>query len=250
MTGILTVTAETVEQHGFFCKMSARKTEAWRAKRDWLQARFAEGLQMRLLGDGERGFVEFMPGDLAWRAIDLAADLVVIHCLWVVGKSKGKGFSGLLLDQVETWARDQGFRGVAALTSSGNWLIGREVLERRGYVSVDQAAPGFDLMLNAFAPGPLPRLSGGWQAKTAAMGPGVSVLRSAQCPYLQDAAEHAGRAAQRLGLPFTDRVLTTAAQLRDLSPTPYGVFALACDGRLLSSTYMLEKDVLKALAPG
>ena len=40
MTELVTVTAGTVERHGFFCKMSARKTKAWQDKRDWLLQRY------------------------------------------------------------------------------------------------------------------------------------------------------------------------------------------------------------------
>jgi GNAT superfamily N-acetyltransferase len=247
MASIVTVTDVSVETIGFFCKMSARKSEAWRAKRAWLRARFAEGLQMRLLGDGERGFVEFIPGRYAWRAITGADDFVVIHCLWVVGKSKGKGFSRLLLDEVEDWATQNGFGGVAALTSTGNWLISPGILETRGYTAVDRAAPGFSLMLRAFRPGPEPRLCNGWKDKARALGPGLVVLRSAQCPYLEDAADNARTAATKLGLPFTDRMIETAEDLRKLSPTPYGVFALGHDGALISSTYLLEKDIIKAV---
>jgi len=245
MVSIVTVTDASVDATGFFCKMSARKSEAWQAKRAWLRARFIEGLQLRLLGDGERGFVEFIPGRYAWRGIEGAEDFVVIHCLWIVGKSKGNGYSGLLLDEVEGWAKQNGYRGVAALTSSGNWLIAPGVLERRGYVPVDHAAPGFALMLRAFAPGPMPRLCQGWEEKARALGPGLNVLRSAQCPYLADAAENARSAAQKLGLPFSDRVIESADALRSLAPSPYGVFALVLDGKLISSTYLLEKDIVK-----
>lgn len=248
MAEILTITADTVERYGFFCKMSARNSAAWQAKRTWLLDRFAEGLQLRLLGDGERGFVEFMPGAKSWRAIDGAEDFAVIHCLWVVGKSKGRGFAKALMDEVEAWAQNAGYRGVAALTGTGNWLISPGVLEHRGYASVDRAEHGFELTVKSFSGGPMPRLSGGWHAKAEACGPGLTVLRSAQCPYLEDAAAHARSAADKLGLAFTDRVIATAEELRALSPSPYGTYALVHDGKLLSYHYLLEKQILAALA--
>ena len=142
MAEIITVTADNLDQHGFFCKMSARKSAAWKAKRDWLMARFEEGLQLRLLGDGERGFIEFMPGPESWRAIDDAEDYVVIHCLWVVGKSRGKRYARDLIAEAESWARENGFQGVAALTSRGNWLIAPGVLEHHGYRRVDSCGEG------------------------------------------------------------------------------------------------------------
>lgn len=37
----------------------------------------------------ERGFIEYLPGEHAWRAVH-ADGYLFIHCLWVVGKSKGK----------------------------------------------------------------------------------------------------------------------------------------------------------------
>ncbi|GKY88869.1 GNAT family N-acetyltransferase [Sinisalibacter aestuarii] len=248
MVDIITVTAETVDDYGFFCKMSARKSPAWQAKRAWLLNRFAEGLQLRLLGEGERGFIEFMPGAKCWRAIDDAEDYMVIHCLWVVGASKGQGHAGALLDTAETWAREAGFRGIAALTGSGNWLISPGVLEHRGYTCIDRAEHGFQLTAKTFESGTVPHLSGGWHTKAEACEPGLTVLRSAQCPYLEDAAMHASRAADRLGLAFHDRVIETADDLRRLSPSPYGTYALVHDGRLVSYHYLLEKQIVARLS--
>lgn len=248
MAEIVSVTADTVDERGFFCRMSARKSAAWQAKRDWLMQRFAEGLQLRLLGDGERGFIEFMPGAKSWRAIDNAEDYVVIHCLWVVGKSKGNGYATDLLATAEAWAKDNGYRGVASLTSSGNWLISPGILEHHGYSSIDRAEGGFELLVKSFTGGGLPRLSGGWHAKAAAFGPGLTVLRTAQCPYLLDAADHARRAAHKLGLAFHDEVMTSAEELRARSPSPYGTYALVHDGTLLSYHSLPEEQILARLA--
>ena len=241
---LVTVTAETVEKTGFFCKMSARGKPGYEQKLAWLKARFAEGLQMRLLGGGARGFVEFVPGAQAWRAIEGAEDCMVIHCLWVVGRSKGQGFSGLLLDEVGAQAAALGFKGVAAVTSSGNWLIDEGVLARRGYESVAKEAPGFDLMLRRFDADLLaPRFCGGWDDKLRAQGDGLTVFRSAQCPYLDDAVAHAREYAADSGRPFREVWLESAEDVRKLSPTPYGVFALALDGRLISYHYLLKKQI-------
>ncbi|MAM63927.1 GNAT family N-acetyltransferase [Maritimibacter sp. UBA3975] len=247
MTEIITVTADTVQKHGFFCKMSARKTHAWQAKRDWLLARFEEGLELRLLGDSARGFVEYMPGDKAWRSVEDAGDLMLIHCLWVVGKSKGQGFARALLDEVERTAGDKGYNGVAVLASTGNWLARPEVFAHFGYDVVETADPGFCLMVRRFAPGPTPRLSGGWDEKASACGPGLTVLRTAQCPYLEDAAAIVGKVAQESGLAFRDVVIDSAHALRARMPTPYGTYALVQDGRLVAHHYLLEKQLRQVL---
>ncbi|WP_289042919.1 GNAT family N-acetyltransferase [uncultured Aliiroseovarius sp.] len=248
MTDLITVTNDSVEKHGFFCKMSARKTSAWKRKRAWLADRFSEGLQLRLLGDGERGFVEFIPAKYAWRGIENADDLVAIHCLWVVGKSKGKGHAKQLLDEVEAWARDNGYRGVTALTRKGNWLIDKKILAARGHDTVDQSGPDFDLMLKAFGDVPLPRIVGGFDQKATACGPGLTVFHSAQCPYLEDATSNAKDAAHDAGIPFRAIEVTSAKQLRQQVPNPYGVFSIVHDGREIASHYLLKKQIMPLLA--
>ena len=249
MAEIITVTADTVDEHGFFCKMSARKSHAWQAKRDWLLARFEEGLQLRLLGDGERGFIEFMPGPKSWRAVDDVADFVVIHCLWVVGKSRGRGFARDLVAEAETWARENGYHGVAALTSRGNWLIAPGIVEHLGFRRVDSCGEKFELWVKAHSNHKVPHICGGWTRKAEACGSGVTVLRSAQCPYLEDAAAKVRTVAQELGLPFREVMIESADDVRHLSPTPYGTYALVKDGTAVAYSYLTEAELRKVLAP-
>jgi hypothetical protein len=88
---IITVTAQNIETTGFFCYMSKKKSEGYGRKLKWLKDRFNEGMRIKLLKLPERGFIEYIPGEHAWRAVH-ADGYLFIHCLWVVGKSKGKGF--------------------------------------------------------------------------------------------------------------------------------------------------------------
>ena len=130
---IIDVTTDTVDEAGFFCYMSRKKSVGWQRKRQWLEMRFSEGLRIKLLDlsqDG-RGFIEYIPGEFAWRPVE-AAGFVFIHCLWVVGKSKGKGYGSMLLDACLADARRQGADGVAMVTLEGNWLAGRKRLRAHG----------------------------------------------------------------------------------------------------------------------
>lgn len=89
---VVTVDATNVEQERFFCYKSKPRTEGYRSKLTWLHDRFAEGMKVKILYEGKRsvGFIEYMPGEMAWRAAE-APNYLLIHCLWVVGKGKGKG---------------------------------------------------------------------------------------------------------------------------------------------------------------
>jgi len=251
---LIDVTCDNVEATGFFCKMSQRKSEGYRRKLAWLRERFAEGLRMKLLDlqDGGRGFIEYLPGEYAWRAVD-AAGYLFIHCLWVVGASKGRGYGRLLLEQCIADAQCGQRAGVAMLTSEGNFLLGRDFLAAHGFVSAGHAPPSFELMVRRFGRAPLPRLPADWTARAARCGPGLTVFRTDQCPYFDDATDSARAAARQCGLHCNVVPLTSAAEIREKSPTAYGTFALVCAGRVISYHPTPTKrlvEIIHASKPG
>ena len=96
---IVTVDATNVDEYGFFCYKSKPKSAGYRQKLGWLRERFAEGMRIQILYEGKRsvGFVEYMPGEAAWRAVD-AAGYMLIHCIWVVGRTPNARRSGVRLE--------------------------------------------------------------------------------------------------------------------------------------------------------
>ncbi len=106
---IKTVDGSNIDESGFFCYMSKRKEPGYKQKREWLEARFAEGMKIKILhenGGRDVAFIEYIPGEYAWRAVN-APGYMVIHCLWVVGKGKGKGYGNLLIKECLDDARAQ-----------------------------------------------------------------------------------------------------------------------------------------------
>ena len=80
---IITVTEQNIETTGFFCYMSKKKSEGYGRKLKWLKDRFGEGMRIKLLKLPERGFIEYIPGEHARRAVH-ADGYLFIHCLWVL----------------------------------------------------------------------------------------------------------------------------------------------------------------------
>lgn len=244
---ILSITPENVGKHGFFCYKSKPKSPGRKLKLDWLMPRFAEGLSIKLLVEDGRqvGFIEYTPGEHAWRAVE-APGYLVVHCLWVVGKAKGKGYGSLLLSECLSDAESRGCHGVAMVASHGTWLASPDLFLDHGFRQVDQAPPSFDLLVNRTASAPFPTFPADWQARLDRLGDGLTVLYTDQCPYLDDDRQRVAAVADELGLPFQATKLTTSQQVRRESPSPYGVYAIACDRQLLSYHY-LPHDELVAL---
>ncbi len=243
---IIEVTGDNVDKTGFFCFMSKKKSEGYQRKLRWLKDRFPEGMRIKMLALPERGFIEYIPGEHAWRAVH-ADGYMFIHCLWVVGKSKGQGFGSALLDACIADAKRQRMKGVAMVTSEQVWLAGRRILDQHGFDCVDTAPPAFSLMVKKFGKHPSPSFAGAWSDKAKAFGKGLTVIRSDQCPYIVDAANAAVAAAAKAEVKCRVVELQSREDIMQRSPSVYGAFGLVLDGKLLSYCYQLEKDLLPLL---
>lgn len=248
---IIDVNLDNVEKTGFFCYMSKKKEPGYKQKREWLQARFAEGLKLKMIhehGGRDTAFIEYIPGEYAWRAVN-APNYLVIHCLWVVGKGKGKGYGSRLIQECLDDARQQGKAGVAMVTSDRVWLAHKPIFVRNGFSEVETAPPCFQLMVYRFdQDAPLPSFPQDWEARAREFGPGMTVLRTPQCPYIENAVNELIDLAREYGLQARVVELRTAGEVQERSPSPYGIFGVTLDGSLFSYHYLLRKDIEKLMA--
>jgi GNAT superfamily N-acetyltransferase len=198
--------------------MSKPKSEGYQRKLNWLQARFNEGMRIKMLRLPERGFIEYIPGEYAWRPVD-ARGYMFIHCLWIVGQSKGKGYATHLLNECIADAQKAGMQGVAMVTSKGNWLVDKKPLLKRGFEVVDQSPPSFELVALKFGNASSLAFTNGWQANMDRLGAGMTIFRTDQCPYLDNAVTAAIEAAREASLPCRVIELNSSQEVRDLAPT-------------------------------
>ncbi len=239
---IVTVDAANVGEEGFFCYKSKPKSAGYQNKLAWLKSRLAEGMQIKILYEGKRSvaFIEYVPGEAAWRAVN-AEGYMLIHCLWVVGKGKGKGYATRLLNECEVEARQRGQRGVAMVTSTSVWLADKPILVKNGFEVVGQAPPTFELLVKRFDDGPLPTFPTDWEARAAQYGPGVTVVYTDQCPYIPDAVQGVRDLAAETGAEVRTVKLESSQQVRDAAPSAYGVFNVVHQGELVTYHYIDSK---------
>jgi len=208
----------------------------FRRKRDWLKDRYAEGLRYKVLRSaksGDIGMIEYTLGDHAWRPVE-AKGYLVIHCLWVKGHHKGKGLGSLLLDSCLEDAQRSKCRGVAVVTSSDSFMAGSALFLKAGFVSVDRLPP-YDLLVKRLQKtAPNPRFIVDQERLPKRYRKGLTILVADQCPYAAQSAGRIAKASRTLGLePRVVRVRSAKAS-REL-PTPYGVFSILYDGKLIAA---------------
>jgi L-amino acid N-acyltransferase YncA len=242
------IDASNVDRYGFFCYKSKRKTAGYKHKRAWLEGCLAEGLHLQIIYEDGRsvGFVEYAPGEYTWRVVD-APMYMVIHCIWVVGSAKRKGYGGRLLDQVLDDAQRKGMYGVAVVVSNSTWLAKKSFFTYHGFEVVDQAPPAFELLVMRTGQGPLPSFPTDWDDRLQRVPRGLAVYYSGQCPYLDMFVNSLNNAACQMGIPAELVELKTSYQARLKSPSAYGTFGVVYDSKLLSYRPMSGSSLRKII---
>jgi L-amino acid N-acyltransferase YncA len=248
MPKIIDVNLTNVDELGFFCRMSKMKTDGNQKKLAWLKNRFNEGLKIKMLELPDRGFVEYIPGEYAWRGVD-AKGYMFIHCLWVVGKSKGKNYGELLLNECIEDAKRQKMKGVAVLVSDDNWMANKKLFLKNGFETVGEAEPSFQLLVKKFKKVANPTFVNNWDQNLRKYKNGITVFVTDQCPYLEDAVLTIKNFTEENKIPLKIVKLNSAEDVRKLSPSPHGTFNIVYKGELLSYYYLLPKDIEKKINP-
>ena len=243
---ILDVNITNVEKAGFFCRMSKMKTDGNQKKLSWLKKRFAEGMKIKMLELPERGFIEYVPGEYAWRSVD-AKGYMFIHCLWVVGKSKGKGFGEILLNECILDAKMHKMNGVAVLVSDDNWMANKKLFLKYNFEIVEQAEPSFQLLVKKFGNSANPKILNNFEKNLKKYREGLTIILTDQCPYLDDSVSTMKEYAEQKGIPIKIVELKSAEDVRKYSPSPHGTYNIVYNGKLLSYYYLLPKDIQKRI---
>lgn len=207
-------------------------------KNCWLAAYFKKGLRAKVLvaPDGRQcGYIEYLPGEYAWRGVD-AAGYLFIHCIWTYFRQyQHKGLGRMMIKACVEDARAAGMSGVAVVARDSPWLAKPGLFLANGFVVVDTAPPDYQLLIRKFNPSAAnPTFKGGWEKKLRKYGDGLTIIRSDQCPHVAKFADEIIEAAgKEYGLKPKVVEIKTHRQAQN-APTPYAVFAILHNGRVLA----------------
>ena len=235
-TAIVAVNKDNLSEHPQSICFINPKHELYHKKVEWLHEQFEHGLKIQLLYiEGQKkpvGFVEYLPGEQCWRAVD-AEGYMFIHCLWTNGKKfQHQGLGSQLLEAVE--AEAAGMRGIASITSDAAFMASRALFEKNGY-SVAETSGREQLMVKNFGSNPLPKLRN-WQDELEKY-QGLHILYSRQCPWVARFIEEVKPILAEHQLQPVITEIQTAAEAQQ-APSVYAVFNLIYNGKLLADRYI------------
>lgn len=244
---IVNVDLNNVSEYGFYCSKNL-KYEGYQLKLDWLRQRFSQGLKIKLLHsntEGAIGFIEYIPGEYTWRAVN-ASGYLVIHCIYIEKrKHRGKGYASTLLKECIEDAQKEERNGVAMVTSKGPWLAKSDILLKNGFEVIDKAPPYYELLAKQIRKGVLPKFTGDWEKRLEKYS-GLNIIYANQCPYNIKSVTEICNTAKEKGLEIRVFELNNPVDAQN-APSPYGVFSLVYNGELLADHYTSKSRFLNIL---
>jgi hypothetical protein len=211
---------------------SARKNPAW------YSARFSEGLTLKhLFLEGEpkpAGFIEYVPGEYAWRAVD-AEGYLFIHCIWVYPKkNRQKGIGSILLEECIRDAEALGKVGVASITSDGPFIMRKDLFLKNGFSIIDRSG-GYELVAKRLKDGPLPKFLD-WKSQLTRY-KGLHLIYTDQCPWVARSIPELKDIARLFGIEMTITELKTPEEAHR-APSVCATLSLVYDGTLLADHFI------------
>jgi hypothetical protein len=243
---VINVDLNNISQYPPKCFLNP-KNEGYQIKLEWLKKRFSEGLKTKQLysekGGKCIGFIEYMPGKYAWRAVD-ARGYMFIHCMWISpNKYKKKGYGSLLVKECIKDAKKEGKIGVAVVTSEGPFMAGKDLFLKNGFKSVAETGL-FNLMVKTLKKGPSPKFRD--LEKQLSKYKGLNIIYANQCPWVARSIKDLGEIAKEKGLKLKVTELKNAKQAQN-APSIYATFNLVHNGKLLVDHYISNKRFLNII---
>ncbi len=229
------LTPDTLPEYGICGYKNAGKHEEIRRKADWYRTYYPLGLRIRILYSpehGSQGMIEYIPGRYAHRPV--AADgYLFIHCLFVGFRKefKGQGHASSLIDTCIADAREQGMKGVAVVARKGPFMADKDIFIKKGFRVADTMKPDFELL--ALKLDPSASDPAFLHPEGGVLREGITIIRSAQCPYSVKNVQAIMETAERLNYPVT-LIDADDAETAQQSPCAFGTFCIVMNGKVVS----------------
>ena len=235
---IIDLTPENIADYGFCGYKDLKKHIEVRKKIEWFNEYYPKGLRTKVIFSkkgGYQGMLEYIPGEYAHRPVD-AKGYMFIHCIFVGFKNeyKGKGYASSLIDECIKEAKDKKMLGVALVTRKGPFMVHNDIFLKKGFEVVDSAKPDFDLLVKKFdEKSKNPKFKPNMNEALKKYNQGLTILRSAQCPYTEKNVNAIIESAKKLKLKVNLIDLKDASAVQN-NPCAFGSFCLIYNGEIIS----------------
>lgn len=235
---IIDLTPENIADYGVCGYKDVKRHIGLRKKIEWFKEYYPKGLRIKVVfsqKDGYQGMLEYIPGKYAHRPVD-AEGYMFIHCIFVGFKNefKRKGYASTLIDECIKEAKDKKMLGVAVVTRKGPFMVHNAIFLKKGFQLVDNAVPDFSLLVLKFDKQSInPAFKLKKDEITNKYDKGLTILRSAQCPYTEKNVASIIESAHKMKLKTNVVDLNDANAVQN-TPCAFGSFCMIYNGKIIS----------------
>lgn len=235
------ITKDNIDKEHICCAMSNKQADM---KKEWLKARFEDGLVFYRSAERGKCFIEYIDAEKAWNPID-AHNFTFVNCLWVAGSLKGHGYSNDLLNYCINDSKKRGKNGICIISSKKKkgFLSDPKFLEHKGFKIADETPTGYTLMYLAFSDqAPVPKFK--QNAKTNIVDElGFVIYYSYQCPFTYYWVPREVEALKMHNIKAKAILIDTVSKAQSM-PVPVTNYALFLDGKFITHEIQSEKKIL------
>jgi len=237
-TQIIDLTPENIADYGVCGYKDIKKHAELRRKIEWFKDYYPKGLRIKVLfskeGGGYQGMLEYIPGEYAHRPVE-ASRYMFIHCIFVGFKNefKGKGYASLMIEECINEAKKEKMKGAAVVTRKGSFMADKGIFLKKGFISADAAKPDFELLVLRFDENSKNPVFKSMKINQGQYGKGLTVIRSAQCPYSEKNVNAILETAKKINIKANLIDLKDAGSVQNV-PCAFGTFCIIYNEEVIS----------------
>ena len=160
-----------------------------------------------------------------------------VHCVFVGFRNefKRKGYASILIDECIKDAKKAKMQGVAVVTRKGSFMVNKEIFLKKGFEIVDKAEPDFDLLAIKFdANSKDPSFKSDMLDNLSEYKNGLTIIRSAQCPYTEKNVKAILESAENKFKLKTKLIDLKDSESAQKTPCAFGTFCIIYNGKIIS----------------
>lgn len=245
MEKIIKLDKSNINNEHICCAISDKKCKkSYELKKNWLKREFDNGYIFRRIDARAKVFIEYGPAENGWVPVE-AQNYLLINCLWVSGKYKGKGYGKELLQLALEDAISQGKKGLVTVvgTKKFHFMSDTKWLLKQGFETCEELTSGFSLLVKKI----VPKANNPYFKETVISGEcenknGLVAYYSNRCPFSEyHVTTSLTETAEKRKLPLEIIKLDTLEKAQS-APTPATIFSLFLNGKFITTDMSVCMD--------
>lgn len=246
MNQYITLNNGNINKEHICCAISDKKHQVGVVeKKQWIKNELANGHTFTKLNVNGKVFIEYTNIEKAWASV-IGKNYFYIHCLWVSGSYKNKGYGKALIEKTIEHAKNQNKDGICIISSLKKkpFLSDYKFLKKYNFEIVDQI-DDYLLLAYKITNNNIPQFSYSAKNNNIINEKGLRIYYSPQCPYIINCIKEVEAFCKNNNIKLNLIKITTLEEAKNV-PSVFNNYSVFLNGEFVS-VHLLNENYLKKL---